>query len=168
MYVTDDMLLNLAREYTPTTTFNDGEMFAVEQALMHYQAHARKELAKDPRAPFSGVDEDIERIRMKLYRGMSASQPAASDAETQTDLLPRFIFTALLGLSESVCLDDALTHYQAHCQKEREQGAPSPVWACDEYIESTRKKLPTSSPEYRWYIVRDHTVQAADVGSDRG
>ena len=31
MYVTDEMLLNLAREYTPTTTLNEGEMFVVER-----------------------------------------------------------------------------------------------------------------------------------------
>jgi hypothetical protein len=110
----------------------------VESALPLYHAHARNELARDPSAPFSGAEESIESIRMKLYLGMSATKPSASDDQRQENLSCRFIFSAMLGVFECVYLDEALTYYRV---RQMEQGAEGPLSVLDEYIESIRKKL---------------------------
>jgi hypothetical protein len=133
MYVSDK-----GRERSPvvrSTRFDEGEMFAVESALTLYLAHARNELAKDPAAPFSGAEESIESIRMKLYYGLSGHAQPASVTQTQTNLLPRFMFNAALGVLECAVLDEALTFYQA-CREGSDAYAP---W--DEFAESAREKL---------------------------
>ena len=68
-----------------TTTFDECEMFIVEAALRHF------ELARDPQAPW-GIEEDIEKIRTKLYRGMSEISLSAPDAESQTERIAPFYF----------------------------------------------------------------------------
>ena len=103
----------------PIITFDDGEMFIVEAALNAYQEHARNELARNPSAPFSGTDEWAARIRKKLYLGMSANKPPVSNATTQVDRLPQFVFNVLFDLFESGILEEALRHYRAHCQKQQ-------------------------------------------------
>jgi hypothetical protein len=77
-----------AELYDPrnSTTFDERDMFIVEAALRHYQ------LARGPQAPRE-IDEGIERIRAKLYRGMSGVSLPAPDAESQTSASPRFTFT---------------------------------------------------------------------------
>jgi hypothetical protein len=127
-----------ARPYVYTTTLDEDEMLIVEAALPLYHAYARKELARDPSAPFSGAEESIESIRMTLYLGMSATKPSASDDQRQTNPLPQFIFSAMFGVLECAYLDEALVYYRA-CQEE--QGAEASVSALDECIENIRRKL---------------------------
>jgi hypothetical protein len=118
----------------PIITFDDGEMFIVEAALNAYH-----ELARNPAAPFSGTDEWAADIRTKLYLGMSANKPSVSNATTQVDHLPQFVFNVLFNLFESGILEEALRHYRAHCQKQQILFKD-----VDEYITSIRKKLPRS------------------------
>ena len=127
---------------TTTTTLDDGEISTVEAALVQYQAYAQRELAKDPAAPFSSVDEWIEGIRKRLDRGVIESKPPTS--YTSMSALPNFTVTVLFGLDESGILDEALTHYRAHCQRGDAQSSFS---AQHEYIESIRRKLPRP---YAW------------------
>ena len=64
--------------------------------------------------------------------------------------LPNFTVTVRFELDESSLIDDALTHYRAHCQS---GDAPSSFSAQHEYIESTRRKLPRPFPRderYAW------------------
>lgn len=116
-----------------TTTFDECEMFIVEAALRHF------ELARDPQAP-SGIEEDIERIRTKLYRGMSGISVPAPDAESQTSALPRFTFTTMFFITECHILRDALTEFEAHCRKGLAQDTDTK--GTDECIESARRKIP--------------------------
>lgn len=128
-----------------TTTFDECEMFIVEAALRHF------ELARDPQASW-GIEEDIERIRTKLYRGMSGISLPAPDAESQTSALPRFTFTAMFFVTECFILRDALTEYEEHCRKGLAQntdtkdtdakGTDAIFSAQDECIESARRKIP--------------------------
>ena len=55
----------------------------------------------------------------KLYLGMSANKPTVSNATTQVDHLPQFVFNVLFDLFESGILEEALRHYRAHCQKQQ-------------------------------------------------
>ena len=109
MHAEDAELCN-PRNSKISTTFDEREMFIVEAALTHY------ELARDPQAP-GGIDEDIGRIRRKLYRGMSGESLPAPDAESQTSALPRFTFYTIFHLIECFVLREALTEYEAHCRK---------------------------------------------------
>ena len=123
-----------------TTTFDECEMFVVEAALRHF------ELAQDPQASW-GIDEDIGRIRTKLYRGMSGISLPAPDAESQTSALPRFTFTAMFFVTECFILRDALTEYGEHCRKGLAQdtdanGTDATFSTQDECIESARRKIP--------------------------
>lgn len=118
-----------------TTTFDECEMFIVEAALRRF------ELAQDPQASW-GIEEDIERIRTKLYRGMSGISLPAPDTETQTSALPRFTFTAMFFVTECFILRDALTEYEEHCRKGLAQGTDATFSAQDECIESARRKIP--------------------------
>jgi hypothetical protein len=127
---------------TTTTTLDDGEISTIETALVLYLAHAQRELAKDPAAPFSSVDHWIEGIRKRLDRGVIESKLPASDMSMSA--LPNFTVTVRFGLDESGLIDEALTHYRAHCQS---GGAQSSFSAQHEYIESIRRKLPRP---YAW------------------
>jgi hypothetical protein len=116
-----------------TTTFDEYEMFIVEAALRHY------ELARDPQAP-GRIEEDTERIRTKLYRGMSGISLSAPDAESQTSALPRFTFTTIFSVIDSFVLREALTEYEAHCRKGLAQGTDATFSAQD--VDSVRRKVP--------------------------
>ena len=139
MHVKDTELLDAelsnARNSINSTTFDERDMFIVEAALRHY------ELARDPQAP-GGIAEDIERIRAKLYRGMSGVSLPAPDAESQTSALPRFTFTTEFFFDDSIILHDALKEYEAHCRKGLAQGIDATFSAQDECIESVRRKIP--------------------------
>ena len=140
--------MDVGRNYTTTTTLDDGEISTIEAALVLYLAHAQRELAKDPAAPFSSVDDRIEGIRKRLDRGAIESKLPTSD--TSMSALPNSTVTVRFGLDESGILDEALTHYRAHCQGGDAQSSFS---AQHEYIESIRRKLPRCIPRderYAW------------------
>ena len=134
MHAEDAELCN-PRNSKISTTFDEREMFIVEAALTHY------ELARDPQAP-GGIEERTERIRAKLYRGMSGESLPAPDAESQTSALPRFTFEAIFYPIECSILHDALTEYEAHCRKGLAQGTDATFPAQDECIEGARRKIP--------------------------
>jgi hypothetical protein len=128
-------LLNLVRNPAYTTVFDDRELFVVEAALKHF------ELARDPQAPW-GIEEDIERIRKKLFhRGPEASL-LGSDMESETNALPWFTVTTTFFREECAILREALTQYQAHCREELRRRAEATFPTLDECIESARKKIP--------------------------
>ena len=127
---------------TTTTTLDDGEISTVEAALVLYLAHAQRELAKDPAAPFSSVDDWIEDIRKRLDRGVIEGKLPTSD--TSMSALPNSTVTVRFALNESGLIDEALTHYRAHWQS---GDGPSSLAAQHEYIESIRRKLPRP---YAW------------------
>lgn len=131
---------------TTTTTLDDGEISTVEAALVQFQAYAQRELAKDPAAPFSNVDDWIEDIRKRLDRGVIESKLPTSD--TSMSALPNFTVTVRFALNESGLTDEALTHRRAHCQGGDAQSSFS---AQHEYIESIRRKLPGCYPRAQRY-----------------
>ncbi len=129
--------------YNPafTVTFDQGDMFTVEAALTHFQAHCQKQLAEGAKAPFVAHNADVDRIRADLYRGMAGVPSPASGADVRGDPLPGFLFTAVFDLFDLAVLDKAFTLYRKHCKEEHARGAELPFWATDEYIMQIRKKF---------------------------
>jgi hypothetical protein len=80
-------------------------------ALKHF------EFARDPQVPW-GTEEDIERVRKKLFRRGPEASPLGSDMGNETNALPWFTATTTFFREDCAILREALTQYQAYCREE--------------------------------------------------
>ena len=134
----------VTRSFIFTATFDERQMWTLEEALSHCQAHCREQLAQGARAPFLALDVDIEKIRKKRYRVQprgSRPDDLSLDAQTQLNLSRQLTYTALYFEFEMASLADALTYYQALCRKELARSPDASIWARDNDIENVRKEL---------------------------
>jgi hypothetical protein len=141
--------MNMLYQSILLTSFDAGEMYTVNAALSHYQAHCRKAISQGAKVPFWAHDNDIDRIHRRLRCGSSGNpQEVDPYAAVRTDPLHQSTFTALFYESEMRTLFAALSHYQALCRHEIAPGTP--LWAHDLDFESVRSKLScVDVPNYR-------------------
>jgi hypothetical protein len=132
--------MNLLYQSILLTAFDAGEMYTVDAALSHYQAHCRREISQGTKLPFWAHDNDIDRMHRRLRCGRSGNtRGVAPDAPAPTNPSHQSTFTALFYESEMRTLYAALSHYQVLCRHEIAPGTL--FWAHDLDFESVRKKL---------------------------
>ena len=132
--------MNLLYQSILLTSFDAGEMYTVNAALSHYQAHCRKAISQGAKVPFWAQDNDIDRMHRRLRCGRSGNtQGVDPDAGARTNPLHLSAFTALFYESEMRTLYAAPSHYQALCRHEIAPGTQ--FWAHDLDFESVRSKL---------------------------
>jgi hypothetical protein len=132
--------MNLWYQSIILTTFDSGEMYTVDAALSHYQAHCRTKISQGAKVPFWAHDNDIDRMHRRLRDNRSDhTQGADSGASQRPNPLYQSTFSVLFYESEMRTLYAALSHYQALCRHAIAPGTPS--WAHDLDFESVRKKL---------------------------